>query len=70
MDVEEIILRITKLKSVYGEAARMCFDNPDLSKQLLMEYYKEILEERSVMEEHFGKDVVEAIITFAKTECR
>jgi len=65
-----MLLRISVLKSVYGEGARMILDDPNLSRQFLMECYKEILEDKSVMEDHFGKDVVEGIIRFAKEEYR
>lgn len=68
MEVEDIILKITALKSVFGEGARMCSSDQNLSKQFLMECYKEILENRNAMEDHFGKDVVEGIVAFAKNE--
>lgn len=68
MEVEDILLKIVGLKSVYGEAARMCYDDPDLRRQFLMECYKEILEDRSSLEDHFGKDVVEGIVKFAKNQ--
>jgi hypothetical protein len=64
--VEEILLKIAGLKSVYGEAARMCLNDSNLSKQFIMECYNEILDDREDMEDHFGKDVVKAIVMFAK----
>ena len=61
-------MKIAGLKSVYGEAALMCLNDPNQGKQFLLECYQEILEERSAMEEHFGKDMVEEIVKFAKEE--
>ncbi|MBK7310363.1 MAG: hypothetical protein IPI93_06115 [Sphingobacteriaceae bacterium] len=68
MEVEEILLKVAGLKSVYGEAARMCLIDPNLSKQFLLECYQEILEDRVALEKHLGIDLVKEIVMFTKEE--
>ncbi len=59
-----ILQEMIELRSVYGETARMCINDPVLERKFLYECNDEIKENKKAMEQHLGVDVVRKIILF------
>lgn len=57
----DIILKVSKLDSIFGYSAKMALDKKINYDYLIHEYYNEILENKVIIESHFGKELVEEI---------
>lgn len=60
----DIIQRVSKLNSIYGYSAKLVLDKNGNLNELIKEFYHEIIENKSVIENHFGKNLVEDICLF------
>jgi hypothetical protein len=52
------------LKSVFGEGARMCINDPVLAHKFICECYQEIQDNKVQMTQHFGSDLIREIETY------